>query len=157
MFATSFNAHISDDDASLHAEIQASIERLFANGDWANYRSQVLDELVSEIAGHVGVTTVRLCSSGSLAMELALRACGLNEGDEVICPALDYPGNIRAVRLLNALPMIVDSALDRWTIDIEQVEQAGTREHARSLRRTFTVKSPTSCVCDHCAMNVAGR
>ena len=125
MFATSFNAHISDDDASLHAEIQASIERLFANGDWANYRSQVLDELVSEIAGHVGVTTVRLCSSGSLAMELALRACGLNEGDEVICPALDYPGNIRAVRLLNALPMIVDSALDRWTIDIEQVEQAG--------------------------------
>jgi len=126
MFATSFTDLVSRDDAALHAEIQASIERLFASGDWANYRSPVLEELKAEIAQQVGVSTVRLCSSGSLAIELALRGCGLREGDEVVCPALDYPGNIRAVRLLHGMPVVVDTAPGRWTIDVEQVAQAGT-------------------------------
>jgi len=125
MFETSFTDLVSPADEALHAEIQASIERLFSSGDWASYRSQVLEELKAEIAQQIGVSNVRLCSSGSFAMELALRGCGLSEGDEVICPALDYPGNIRAVRLLHAMPVVVDAAAGRWTIDVEQVENAG--------------------------------
>ena len=126
MFATSFADPVSPDDVALHAEIHASIERLLAGGDWASYRSQVLEELMAEMAHQVGVSTVRLCSSGSLAMELALRGCGLKAGDEIVCPALDYPGNIRAVRLLEGMPVVVDAALGRWTIDAEQVADAGT-------------------------------
>src|SRR5690606_13766004 len=45
---------------------------------------------------------------------------------EVICPALDYPGNVRAVRLLGAQPVLVDSVPGGWTIDPEAVVAAGT-------------------------------
>ena len=126
MFATSLTSPPSDDDASLHDEIRASVELLLADGQWARYRCDLNDALRAEITVQTGVQIVRLCSSGSMAMELALRGCHLTSGDEVICPALDYPGNVRAVRLLGATPVIVDCAADRWTLDVDQVESAGS-------------------------------
>ncbi|MGV3485737.1 MAG: DegT/DnrJ/EryC1/StrS family aminotransferase [Planctomycetaceae bacterium] len=132
MFATKFTPQLDSDDADLHNEILASVQRALAEGDWSQYRSRTVDALRDEIAGQLGVETVRLCSSGSAAIELALRACHLREGDEVICPALDYPGNLRAIRLLGASPVIVDSAAGRWTIDVAQVETAGSA-HTRAV------------------------
>jgi perosamine synthetase len=129
MFATDIASLPSSfDDQELHEAIRDSITRLLQSGEWASYQSPVLDELRIEIASQLGVAHVRLCSSGSLAMELAFRGCGIQEGDEVICPALDYPGNIRAVRLLGAIPVIVDTLPDRWTIDPEQVAAAGSEK-----------------------------
>lgn len=126
MFATSLTSLPSDGDASLHDEIRALVEQALSDGQWARYRCDLTDALRAEIAIQIGVETVRLCSSGSMAMELALRGCHLANGDEVICPALDYPGNVRAVRLLGATPVIVDCAPDRWTIDVDQVASAGS-------------------------------
>jgi len=126
MFATSITPTSSFTDQSLHQEIAASIQSLLANGQWASYRAPVLDHLKAEIANRIRVSNVRLCSSGSIAMELALRGCGLKEGDEVICPALDYPGNIRAVRLVGASPVVVDVAENRWTLDVEKMADAAS-------------------------------
>jgi perosamine synthetase len=126
MFATSNHFALDDFDAELHAEIREGIENLFRSGQWASYHAPVLDDLRRVIQESIGVDTIRLSASGSMAMELALRGCNLNEGDEVICPAIDYPGNIRAVRLLNASPVVVDCLQDRWTIDIDQVNLAAS-------------------------------
>jgi perosamine synthetase len=127
MFATDIASLLPNvDDQELHDAIRSSVDRLLKSGEWASYRAAVLDELRSEIEAQLGTAHVRLCSSGSLAMELAFRGCGIHEGDEVICPALDYPGNIRALRLLGAIPVIVDTLTNRWTLDPEQISLAGS-------------------------------
>jgi|GEM_PF-3858071 len=126
-------------------EFAERIGRLLASGDWGRYFPAVVEELRGLIAAELTVNHVRLVCSGSAAIELALRAClGENalagrstrpgagaeaanrEPAEVICSVLDYPGNARAVRLLGALPVLVDTLPDRWTIDPAAVERAAT-------------------------------
>jgi perosamine synthetase len=110
----------------LQHAIRASVDALLQSGDWASYQATIIESLRSEIQRQVDVSHVRFCSSGSLAVELALRGIGIRDGDEVICCALDYPGNIRAIRLLGAVPVVVDTLPGRWTIDAAQVAAAGS-------------------------------
>lgn len=134
-------------------EIAERVGRLLTSGDWGRYFPAVNEELRGLIATALAVKHVRLVCSGSAAIELALRACLAGEtswegvssrpgggGDtvkreppEVICGVLDYPGNARAVRLLGALPVLVDTLPDRWTIDPAAVARAGTSRTAAVL------------------------
>ena len=63
-------------------------------------------------------------------MEMALRAAAFDANltgpPEVICPAFDYPGNARAVRLVGAIPVLVDTIESGWTIDPAAVVAAAT-------------------------------
>ncbi len=99
--------------------VRESIQRLISGRDWGSYHCDVKDQLRSLISERIGHDCVRLCSSGSAAVELALRGCGVRAGDEVITCALDYPGNLRAIRLLDAIPVLVDTVDGGWTIDPE--------------------------------------
>jgi perosamine synthetase len=64
-----------------------------------------------------GVRHVSLCSSGTIAVELALRGLKIGAGDEVILAAYDFPGNFRAVEVVGARPVLVDLASGSWTLD----------------------------------------
>ncbi len=113
-------------DQTIQQQIQRTIDELLKTGKWAAYHHPLLDDLCQAMAAHLGVTHVRLCPSGSAAIELALRACNLEPGSEVICSALDYPGNIRAVRLLDLQPVIVDVASQRFTLGPDAVQSASS-------------------------------
>jgi dTDP-4-amino-4,6-dideoxygalactose transaminase len=119
--------------------VLAELTTLISSGDWAKYHPDVLDRLGSTITEFLRCRHVRLVPSGSAAMEMALRAAGIDAkgqpgsaakastaAPEVICPALDYPGNARAVRLVGAVPVLVDNIESRWTIDPEAVAAAAT-------------------------------
>ncbi len=78
-----------------------------------------------------GVPYVWLCSSGTAAVELALRGLGVGPGDEVILAAYDFKANFTDVLALGALPVLVDLRPDDWQLDVEQVESAlGPRTRA---------------------------
>ncbi len=127
MFETSLSPQACDAlDQTIQQQIQRHIDELLKTGRWAAYHHPLLDDLCQLMASHLGVTHVRLCPSGSAAIELALRACNLEPGSEVICSALDYPGNIRAVRLLDLQPVIVDIAPQRFTLGRDAVEAASS-------------------------------
>jgi perosamine synthetase len=53
-------------------------------------------------------------SSGTAALELALRAAGVGPGDEVLCPALTWPSPANAIRLVGAIPVLVDVDPLEW-------------------------------------------
>ncbi len=131
MFQTVQASHFCDSlDQQIQQQIHRHVDELLQTGQWAAYHHPLLDQLRQMISMQLGVSHVRFCPSGSAAVELALRACNLDHGAEVICSALDYPGNIRAVRLLDLQPVIVDVAADRFTIsprDIELASSAQTR------------------------------
>lgn len=48
-------------------------------------------------------------SSGGAALELALRALDIGEGDEVLVPSFAFPANVNAVLTVGATPVFVDA------------------------------------------------
>lgn len=53
-------------------------------------------------------------SSGTAALELALRAIDVGPGDDVLCPALTWPSPAHAIRLVGARPVLVDVDPAEW-------------------------------------------
>jgi perosamine synthetase len=105
-------------------DVRAALSAAFADGSWGRYsgpHSQRLRELLAELHG---VRHVCLCSSGTIAVELALRGLKIGPGDEVILAAYDFPGNFRAVETIGARPVLVDLLPGRWCLDARQLQAA---------------------------------
>jgi dTDP-4-amino-4,6-dideoxygalactose transaminase len=70
-------------------------------------------------------------STGTDALVLALRACGIGLGDEVITVANTFIATVEAIALVGATPVFVDIDPDSYTMDWRQLEQVVTsRTHA---------------------------
>lgn len=65
--------------------------------------------------------------NGTAALQLALAALGIKEGDEVIMPDLTFVATANAVRYLGAKPVFVDSEPGSWNIDPEKIAAAVTK------------------------------
>jgi dTDP-4-amino-4,6-dideoxygalactose transaminase len=51
---------------------------------------------------------VLLCGSGSFALELALSACGIQHGDEVVIPTFCCSAVVRPILSVGATPVLAD-------------------------------------------------
>jgi dTDP-4-amino-4,6-dideoxygalactose transaminase len=71
-----------------------------------------------------GVRHVTLCSSGTVAVELALRGLGIAPGDEVALAGYDFPGNFRAIEAIGARPVLVEVDPATWCIDPARLDEA---------------------------------
>ena len=60
-------------------------------------------------------------SSGTAALDIALKSLNLNKGDEVIIPAFSIISTALCVVKLGLKPVLVDSSLATWNMDIDQV------------------------------------
>src|SRR5207249_1402140 len=65
-------------------------------------------------------------ASGTLAVEMALRALKIGAGDEVILSAYDYPGNFLTVHAVGARPALVDVEPCNWNLDPSLLQGATT-------------------------------
>jgi dTDP-4-amino-4,6-dideoxygalactose transaminase len=65
-------------------------------------------------------------SSGTDALTLALRACGIGSGDEVITVSNTFIATVEAVALAGALPVFVDIDPGTYTMDHRQLDAALT-------------------------------
>ena len=63
-------------------------------------------------------------SSGTAAVHLALLACGVKPGDEVIVQSFTFCASSHPVTYLGATPVFVDSEEDTWNMDPVLLEQA---------------------------------
>ena len=63
-------------------------------------------------------------SSGAAAVHLALVACGVEAGDEVICQSFTFCASSHPVTYLGAKPVFVDSEKDTWNMDPDLLEVA---------------------------------
>lgn len=61
-------------------------------------------------------------SNGTAALEVAAQALGIGEGDEVIMPAFTIISCAMAVTKLGAVPVLVDSDLHTWNMNVEEIE-----------------------------------
>ena len=63
-------------------------------------------------------------NNGTSALDLALKAVGVKEGDEVIVPAMTYIATVTAPLYQGAVPVFVDIENETWNLDPKQVERA---------------------------------
>ncbi len=63
-------------------------------------------------------------SAGTAAIHLALIACGVKAGDEVICQSFTFCASANPVTYLGATPVFVDSEKESWNMDPALLEQA---------------------------------
>ncbi|MBO4403649.1 MAG: aminotransferase class I/II-fold pyridoxal phosphate-dependent enzyme [Bacteroidales bacterium] len=63
-------------------------------------------------------------SSGTAAVHLALLACGVGPGDEVIVQDFTFCASAHPVVYLGATPVFVDSVRDSWNMDPDLLEEA---------------------------------
>ncbi len=65
-------------------------------------------------------------STGTVAIQAALKAIDIQPGDEVIAPAYTWEGTVGPVLLLNAVPVFVDVDPDTYCLDAKLIERAIT-------------------------------
>lgn len=107
-------------------EIDAAIARVLDSGSYI-LREQVT-AFEDEFAAYVGVRYGIGVGSGTDALHLALRACGIGQGDEVITVSHTAVATVAAIELCGASPVLVDIDSKAFTIDPDQVEQAITNQ-----------------------------
>lgn len=63
-------------------------------------------------------------SAGTAAVHLALIACGVKAGDEVLCQSFTFCASANPITYLGAKPIFIDSEADTWNMDPELLERA---------------------------------
>ncbi len=86
----------------------------------------VCAELEARLGETLKVGHVVMTSSGSAALAVALMACDVGHGDEVIIPAASYIATAHACLLVGAKVVLVDICSDRPVIDPDAIEAAVT-------------------------------
>ena len=104
--------------------IKKSLDALFESGEWGRYTGTAVQKLEEHLSSYFVREHAFLCSSGTIAVELALRGANVRAGDEVILAAYDFPGNFRAIEAIGATPVLVDLHPKSWQVDIEQLPRA---------------------------------
>lgn len=61
-------------------------------------------------------------SNGTAALEVAVQALGIGEGDEVIMPAFTIISCAMAVTKLGAVPVLIDSDINTWNMKVDEIE-----------------------------------
>src|SRR3989338_6854968 len=91
---------------ALQAELDAAVKEVLASGHYIlGKRVAAFEEALAKRCGcrfGVGV------NSGTDALELALRACGIGPGDEVLVPAFTFMATALAVTTVGATPVLAD-------------------------------------------------
>ena len=77
-----------------------------------------LEEFVGENKSVVAL------SAGTAAVHLALLACGVGPGDEVLVQSFTFCASSHPITYLGAIPVFVDSEPQTWNMDPELLEEA---------------------------------
>jgi dTDP-4-amino-4,6-dideoxygalactose transaminase len=83
-------------------------------------------EFEAALSKYLDGRPVRTQTSATASMEMALLACGIGSGDEVITPAMSFVATANVIVRTGARPVFVDVHLDSRNINLELVEAAIT-------------------------------
>lgn len=105
-------------------EVDAAAQSAMQDGSWGRYHGPHCRQLVEDLAAFHSAEHVQLCSSGTVAVELALRGAKVQPGDEVLLAAYDFKANFQNVLAIGAVPVLVDLDPDTWQLNPQALEEA---------------------------------
>ena len=81
-----------------------------------------------EVSKQTGAKYAVACNSGTSGLHMAMYACGIGHGDEVITPALTVVMDAYAVIHVGATPVFVDVERDTYGISVEEIKKKITNK-----------------------------
>jgi dTDP-4-amino-4,6-dideoxygalactose transaminase len=105
-------------------EIDLAIARVMESGQYILGPEVAAFE--KEFATYIGVDFGIGVSSGTDALHLTLRACGIGSGDEVITVSHTAVATAVAIELCNARPVLIDIDPSTFVMNPDQIERAIT-------------------------------
>ena len=102
------------------AEIDQAIQEVLDSGQYI--LGPQTSEFEVEFASYVGVRFAVGVGSGTEALHLALRACGLGPGDEVITVSHTAVATVAAIELSGATPILADIDPGPYTLNPERLQ-----------------------------------
>lgn len=115
---------------SIQPEIDSAIARVLASGQFI--LGQEVSAFECEFAEYCGVANAIGVDSGTSAIQLALLACGIGPGDEVITVSHTAVATVAAIEMTGARPVFVDIEPLRFTLDPFMLSAALT-PHTRAI------------------------
>jgi dTDP-4-amino-4,6-dideoxygalactose transaminase len=110
--------------AAIGAEVRTAVDRVMTSQQFVLGREGAA--LEEEIASLCGVAHGVGLASGTDALILALRVCGVQAGDEVLLPPFTFVATGSAVSALGAKPVFADIRSDTYNIDPSELERRVT-------------------------------
>ncbi|CAH1799343.1 unnamed protein product [Owenia fusiformis] len=105
-------------------EIANTTRRILQEGKFI--QGPEVGELESVLADYVGVEHCITVGNGTDALQVALMALGVTNGDEVIVPSLTFISTAEVVCLLGAIPVFVDITAETFTVNVDLIKDALT-------------------------------
>ena len=95
---------------------------------WISSEGTNVVEFENKISKFLGRKFGCSVSSGTAALEIAIKSLDLKKDDEVIMPSFTIISNAFAIVKSSAYPVIVDVDLDTWNIKIDDIEKKITKK-----------------------------
>lgn len=106
-------------------DVVAEITR---SGQWGNPNCDgLVKKFEEEFAAGCGSKYAVTCVNGSVALRIALIACGVRPGDEVIVPPYTFIATASIVLEANCVPVFVDIDPDTYNLSPAEIERAITK------------------------------
>ncbi len=99
------------------------LEKIWASG-WLTNNGEMVQELESKLAEYLGVPYIHYVSNGTIAIQIALQALGIQ--GEVITTPFSYVATTNSILWEHCQPVFVDIDARTFCIDPEKIESAIT-------------------------------
>lgn len=107
--------------ANLQEKLDAAALKVLHSGNYI--LGEEVTEFEKEFAAYCGVKYAVGVGNGTDALVIALQACGVKPGDEVITCAMSFFATAEAVGVVGAKPVFVDCTKDTYLIDVDAIEE----------------------------------
>ena len=111
----------------VNTPLLSGIEQKYLNDcidtGWISSEGPFVSKFENSFAKYVGKECGVACSSGSGALDIAIAALNITEGDEVIMPAFTIVSPAFSIVRAGAIPVLVDSDPYTWNIDVSQIKR----------------------------------
>lgn len=105
-------------------EFDAYVAKIWKSGQLTN-QGQLLQEFQQETSKYLGVNNFHFVSNGTIALQLALRALDITDG-EIITTPFSYVATASSILWERCTPVFVDIEPDTFSIDVDKIEAAIT-------------------------------
>lgn len=111
---------------SLQKDVDGAVKRVIKNAQFILGREVEL--LEQEFASYCMASYAVGVDNGSSALELGMRALGINIGDEVITPVNSFIASSSSISFIGATPVWVDCDPKTYNINVSQIQDKITKK-----------------------------